>query len=81
MVLLAREGQKRLFLSHLLLLHYGEDDIAVRGGLALVDGYRAPPVMEAPLLVHGEEEKEGYPPWWLLLTFPLTHSLSLLLLL
>jgi hypothetical protein len=34
-----------------------------------------------PLLVHGEGEKEGYPPWWLLLTFPLTHSLSLLLLL
>jgi hypothetical protein len=55
----------------------------VRGGLALVDGYRAPPVMEGPLLVHGEGGgKRGIPrhPWWLLLTFSLTHSLFLILL-
>jgi hypothetical protein len=60
-VLLARQGQTRLFASHFLLLHCGEDGVAVRGDLAFVAGYRAPPVMAGPLLVHGEGEKDGFP--------------------
>jgi hypothetical protein len=60
-VLLVREGQKSLFLSHFLLLHCGEDGVAVRGGFALVDGYRAPPVMEAPSSSMERGRKRGIP--------------------
>jgi hypothetical protein len=56
-IYLARQGQKCLFLSHFLLLHCGEDGVSVRGDLAFVAGYRAPSVMERPLLVHGEGER------------------------
>jgi hypothetical protein len=71
-VLLARQGQKRLFASHFLLLHCGEDGFAVRGDLAFVGGYRAPP--EGPFLVHGEGEKDGFwvPRGCPLLSFPLS---------
>jgi hypothetical protein len=75
-VLFAHQGQKSLFTSHFLLLHCGEDGVAVRGGLVFVGEYGAPPVMEGALLVHGEVEKEGFPPWLAASLFP-PHPLSL----
>jgi hypothetical protein len=48
----------------------------VRGDLAFVGGYRAASVMEGPLLVHGEGEKDGFP-WLAASLFPLTHVLPL----
>jgi hypothetical protein len=46
--------------------------LAVRGDLAFVGGYRAASVMEGPLLVHGEGEKDGFP-WLAASLFP-PHS-------
>jgi hypothetical protein len=67
--LLARQGQKRLFTSHFLLLHCGEDGVAVRGDLAFVGRYRAPPAMEGPSSSMERGRRMGSP-WLAAYLFP-----------
>jgi hypothetical protein len=60
-ILLARQGQNRLFTCHLLLGDCGEDGSGTAWRSALRRRVHALPVMESPLRGHGQRERQGRP--------------------